>query len=142
MNTRIIFFFLFGSIFLFSCKFTEQPTGVYTGTYTPNSWSATNTLPVASGNGTLTVTDAGNDQVNAVFTSPGNPDVTINNLILTRLPYGFNGNWFDMATSNYAYYPVPQGATAYSYNGYADHIRHMELNNYDTLGFTFTGHKQ
>jgi hypothetical protein len=142
MPRRIIFFFLFGSIFLFSCKFTEVPTGVYTGTYTPNSWNYTDTLPVSSGNGTLTITEAGNNKVNAVFSSPGNPDVMVNDLALTRLPQGFDGNWFEMVSSNYNDYPVAQGVYAYSYNGYTDHIRSIEFTNYDSLGFTFTGKRQ
>lgn len=87
-----------------SCKFDLTIAGTYTGTYSSSS------LPVSNGAGTLTITDISPGRVNILFVSVGNPDVQLNNLIVTRTTillhdyyyftistenpnYGANGNW-------------------------------------------------
>ncbi len=95
-------FFLLLIAVLTGCKFTETPAGVYTGTYTkPSYWTDPDTLPVSAGNGTLTISDAGVDKVDVLFSSPGNPDVQFTNLDVDRYINSFQGNSFDITSADY-----------------------------------------
>lgn len=62
-----------------ACSPAQSVSGKYTGTYSGSGMS------VNSGNGTLTITENGTDNINILFSSAGNSDYTASNVSVTRL---------------------------------------------------------
>jgi hypothetical protein len=124
---------------LVACKFSELPTGTYQGTYDKSNYGSSDTLPVSSGTGILTVTKDDENHVNILFESAGNPNVNISHVRVDRLSAGFSGNAFDLYTDDYDYF-ANQGVGGYSQNPSGQ--REIRITNYDTLGFEFNGELQ
>lgn len=80
-------------LLLASCQsIAEKSSGNYSGTWTASGPGFTTSNGI--GNATLAVTPDGNNKVDMVFTSPGNPNVNIQDVEITDLfgVYMFNLN--------------------------------------------------
>ena len=63
-----------------SCQsVAEKVSGTYTGTYSASG------LPVSTGSGSLVLSPNGSKAVNMVFTSSGNPNISIQNVGITDI---------------------------------------------------------
>ncbi len=112
-----------------ACSPAQSTSGKYSGTYSGSGMS------VNSGNGTLTITENGADNINIVFSSAGNSDVTTTNVSVTRLSL-LGITYYDLDLNVY-----PWSA----YGTFYENTREMSytLNN-DTSSFyvSFDGTKQ
>lgn len=114
--------FLFGAltILMASCStVAEKVSGTYVGPYSSTS------LPEGTGTGTAIVTPDGSKQIDILFTSPGNPDVAMNDVSITDilsvylLESGTSGNGVDGTITNDIMAITYDGnGESISYNGY------------------------
>ncbi len=67
------------AVLLASCSPAQVASGTFTGSYSASG------VPSTSGTATVTVSENGANAVNIVASSSGNPDITANNVAVTKI---------------------------------------------------------
>lgn len=107
--------FVFATV-ITSCSVADTVSGTYkNGTWTLSGPGVTSNTGVSSG--TLVVSPDGTDKVDMVFSSPGNPNVNIQDVQVTNL---FGVYILDMSTSSNVNGTITQGILALTYDNPVD----------------------
>ncbi len=126
MKQRVFFFSLAIVALIAACTPAQSASGKFNGTYTSDS------LPVTSGSGILTIEPDGADLINFHFTSTGNPDINLTGVTVNQ-----------QTVYNYTYYQYMYDAGSTYVSGVfhpADNHTEFYYEN-GTLDFNFDGTK-